>query len=94
MSPTISSPLVLLLFVYHILSVTPVSPFATFPQTLGLPAMPPDPLTADAFRVADLSAADGVVVLLVAHQRVHAQNGWREQGQGVGVVTSPPPSSF
>lgn len=67
--------------------MTPVSPFATSPQTLGLPAealgaMPPDTLTADAFRVADLSTADGIIVLLVAHQRVHAQNGWREQVQG------------
>lgn len=41
-------------------------------------------LTANAFGVADFSAADGVVVLLVAHQCVHAQNCWRELGGGGG----------
>lgn len=37
----------------------------------------PGTLTADAFGVADFPTADGVVVLLVAHQRVHAQDRWR-----------------
>lgn len=60
-----------------------VSPFATFAQTSGhlpgaLGAMLPNTLTANAFGVADFSAADHIIVLLVAHQCVHAQNCWRE----------------
>lgn len=39
-------------------------------------ACSPSTLTANAFGVTDLPAADGIVVLLVAHQCVHAQDGW------------------
>lgn len=38
--------------------------------------MIPNILTANAFGVADLSTADRVIVLFVAHQCVHAQDGW------------------
>lgn len=41
-------------------------------------AMLPSTLTANAFGVADLATADGVIILLVAHQCVHAQDRWGE----------------
>lgn len=44
-------------------------------QGVGV-ACSPSTLTANAFGVTDLPTADGIVVLLVAHQCVHAQDGW------------------
>ena len=79
-------------FYYHLrtcpLPDSPVSSFATFPQTLGLPgakspgATLSNTLTANAFGVADFSTAEGIIVLLVAHQCVHAQNCWKEEAEG------------
>lgn len=78
-------------FSYHLRTSphpnSPVSSFATFPQTLGLPAKSPgamlsNTLTANAFGVADFSTAEGIIVLLVAHQCVHAQNCWKEEAEG------------
>lgn len=60
------------------------------PRALG--ATLPNTLTAYALGVADVTTADGVVVLLVAHQRVHAQNCWKESGdEKKGLVSSRPP---
>lgn len=50
------------------------------PRALG--AMLPDILTTNAFGVADFSTTDGIIVLLVAHQCVHAQNCWKEETEG------------
>lgn len=59
----------------------PTYPPSYLPAGL-LSLMLPSTLTADALSVADFSTADGIVVLLVAHQRVHAQDRWRRQTEG------------